>query len=357
MTSPHPTVRVFSLATLPPVESGAVAVGAERRDFFVGDENAVVTAVIESFAQVGLSTEGTPIVFVGGSGLGKTHLAAGLWHLWTQHHPNLRSIYRTGSDFVREFHAAVTARRDDDWRQRFRTASLVIIDGLDEVIARPHATAEMVPLLDELLHRGHRLVVTMRLLPDTTSSIDPRLAARLMAGLVVPLAPPCLATRQHFLESIAPQISGVATVSALSILAEDLPLPLSHLRGAVLRMAERLRIARAPIPTIPELRRLARDEFLAASPALTTVARRVARAFGVTQRDLRGKSRHRHIATARAVAVYLARERTPHTLQEIGMFFGRRDHKTIAHLHNTIAERRTHDASLRQQIDAILADM
>ncbi|MGL4941769.1 MAG: helix-turn-helix domain-containing protein [Thermoguttaceae bacterium] len=342
MTSPN--VRVFPLNLLPSFADDSVS-----RQFFVGDENAVVAAVIESFTSSSVS----PLVIVGASGLGKTHLATGLWSLWSEAHPQLRGVYLTGSDFVRELNAAVTARHDDEWRQRLRSAALVVIDGLEEVLSRPHATNELVPLIDEAARRGHRVVVTLKQFRSVASPlIESRLAARLSEGLVVALAPPSHETRLRYLHAIAPAIRGDFDAALLAVLAEELPLTFPQLRGAAMRIGERFRASKVKTPE--SLRQIVREEYGGTCPSLGVIARRVARSFRVTQRDLKGSSRRRQIATARGVAVYLSRQLTTKTLQEIGAFFGKRDHSTVAHLEDATQERLTHDTALRNQVDAIV---
>lgn len=64
---------------------------------------------------------------------------------------------------------------------------------------------------------------------------------------------------------------------------------------------------------------------------MRSIILQAAQTFHVTEADLTGRGRARHIAEARQAAAYVLRQRTPLSLVEIGKLLGGRDHTTMLH--------------------------
>ncbi|MGD9649029.1 MAG: helix-turn-helix domain-containing protein [Pirellulales bacterium] len=88
-------------------------------------------------------------------------------------------------------------------------------------------------------------------------------------------------------------------------------------------------------------------------PSLEAIARAAARHFGLPTSQVRGLSRQRHVALARAVSMYLARELTSQSLQCIGRFFSGRDHTTVLHAWRKIGQQVATDPRLRAAVESI----
>ena len=81
--------------------------------------------------------------------------------------------------------------------------------------------------------------------------------------------------------------------------------------------------------------------------------RSVADRFAISVRDITGKRRHRHVARARHVCMFLARKMTSHSLEEIGGYIGGRDHTTVMHGFQRIRNDVQADPELAQLIDSL----
>jgi len=79
----------------------------------------------------------------------------------------------------------------------------------------------------------------------------------------------------------------------------------------------------------------------------------VARQYNVRLSDLQGKRRTKSIAFPRQVCMYLAREMTPLSLEQIGGYFGGRDHTTVIHAHRSIRAKRADDGRLNGTIEEL----
>ena len=83
----------------------------------------------------------------------------------------------------------------------------------------------------------------------------------------------------------------------------------------------------------------------------------VARHFQVKVPELKSRHKARSVAFPRQVCMYLARELTSLSLEDIGWYFGGRDHTTVLYAHEKVRQLASQDASLRQTLDRIAADL
>jgi chromosomal replication initiator protein len=296
-------------------------------DFVVGPENRLVTVVANAF-QSGDTTSYSPLVLYGPSASGKTHVSRGLVHCWRERHPTAAIVVTDGTSFARDYTAALADQQLAAWQQSLREADLFVLEDLGQLAGKAAAQQELIHTLDELSRRDATVLVTARTLPRQISAITPALRSRLSVGLAVPLTFPGPGARRVILERLAKSRGWVLPTRILKSFAGGPSVSVSALYGAI----RQLELAVAANPTDSEkLQQLAEPH--TESISLRQIALATARHFGLKLADLKSSSRRQAIVTARGVAIYLARLLTRHSLQEIGSYFGGRDHTTVLHGH------------------------
>jgi chromosomal replication initiator protein len=93
----------------------------------------------------------------------------------------------------------------------------------------------------------------------------------------------------------------------------------------------------------------------AGGPALNTavIQQAVAKDWGVTTEGLRSKTRTKNLTIPRQVAMYLMRELLGMQLVEIGASFGGRDHSTVIHSLERVAEMMKEDGAFAQRVGRV----
>jgi chromosomal replication initiator protein len=79
--------------------------------------------------------------------------------------------------------------------------------------------------------------------------------------------------------------------------------------------------------------------------------------FGVPAASLTAKDRRPHVALARQVAMYLARELTDDSLPAIGAAFGGRNHSTVLHAHRKVARQIENDDASGARITGLATSL
>jgi chromosomal replication initiator protein len=303
---------------------------AGLREFIAGPENVLLRAAIDEFLLTP-QTPYNPLVLVGPSGAGKSHLARGIALEWHRRRPAATVLCIDAADFAREFSLAVETQGTGEFRDYYRTCELLVLEDLAHLKDKPAAEQELMLTLDALVELGSRIVVTAPFAPAELTFLSPMLRSRLTGGLVVPVARPDVLTRMELLRRLAAQRSLRLTDAAVTQLAESLDAAVPQLEGALmfLQASNGDRDGHEIDATQVAEYLASRDE--RPQPTLREIATQTAKHFALKVTDLRSPSRRRTVATARYVAMFLARELTADSLVQIGGYFGGRDHATVLH--------------------------
>ena len=318
-------------------------------DFIIGAENRLTIAAIdELFCDSGRTYN--PLVLVGISGVGKSLLAGAIADRWRREFTRQSIVETTAADFARDFAVAIQNEKLDAFRALYSAARLVIIDDLTQLVAKRAALAELASLIDAWLSLETQVVLTSKLPPDEIAAFPQRLIGRLTSGLVLSLALPGLETRREIIHRQASARGISIELAAVDLLADELPGTAPELLAALLDLQLNARTEKTSGAITPELVRAYFARQKPGGPNLRGIASLTAKYFGLKVSDLTSPSRRRAVVTARGVAMYLARELTGKSLEQVGAHFGGRDHTTVLHSYRTTEKRLRTDPGTRKAV-------
>lgn len=301
----------------------------------------------------------SPIVLTGPAGSGKTHLARGLVELWQSVRGEADAAYYTAADFARELAAAIQQSDDSndavaEFRNRCRGYGLLVIEDVDRLGDSAHRREELRQTLDGITEREGAeqrglVIVTAPAPLASAESLDRPLLSRLAGGLVLEIAPPGLAARRELLRHAAAAVGCSLQPAALETLAENLPAEPPQL----LRAAVELRRRGGTNINVRAVEQLLAGGESTGSPPLRDIVAVVARYYRLPQRQILSASRKQSVVAARAMVIYLARELTPLSYEQIGKSLGGRDHTTIMHSYRRVRDQLPEDRALRSAAEEL----
>jgi len=346
---PEPPTDTKSSATVP---------GLNPRNtfesFVVGPNNEIAHAAALAVAQAPARTY-NPLFVYGGVGLGKTHLMQAIGqYVWAKK-KNVKVIYVSSELFINEFIDAIQHSNLVKFRKRYRQVDLLLIDDIQFLGGKERSQEEFFHTFNTLFD-GHKQIVLSSDRPASEiANLEHRLVSRFEWGLTAELQPPDIETRMAILRKKARGMQIKLRDEVFQFLASRIRTNVRRLEGALMRVASFASLSGREL-TQEVVEHLLKDilqEEGRHSITIEQIQRRVAEHFDVRIADMTSKRRPASIAFPRQVAMYLARELTKASLNEIGDAFGGRDHGTVLHACKLVKKRMTEQDNIRQTISFI----
>jgi chromosomal replication initiator protein len=320
--------------------------------FVIGEGNRFAHAASLAVAELPAQAY-NPLFLHGRPGLGKTHLLHAIGNYVQLYGSGLRVRYATIEEFTTGFVDAVRRHRTGDFKDDFRSADVVLIDDVQFLAGRTKTREEFFHTFNSLLDSGRQLVISSDRSPEELPDLEARLAERFRAGLVVELEPPPPSLRRAILAKRA-RLDGVdVSTDVLAEIAQRVDSSVRALEGALIRVVAYASLkGEQATPGLVRhvLRRLGEDTAPDAC-GLSEIVDAAAQEFGVEREAVLARDRRPLVATARQVAMYLARELTEHSLPEIGRGIGGRNHTTVLHAVNRVSAAMRTDPAVRKAVE------
>src|SRR5882724_770910 len=322
--------------------------------FVVGPNNEIAHAASLAVAQTPARTY-NPLFVYGGVGLGKTHLMQAIGqYVWAKK-KNTKVMYLSSELFINEFIDAIQHSNLVKFRKRYRQADVLLIDDIQFLGGKERSQEEFFHTFNTLFD-GHKQIVLSSDRPASEiANLEHRLVSRFEWGLTAELQPPDIETRFAILRKKADTMQIRLHEDVFQFLATRIRTNVRRLEGALMRVASFASLSGKELTkeTVEHLLKDILQEEGRQSITIEQIQRRVAEHFDVRLADMTSKRRPASIAFPRQVAMYLARELTKASLNEIGDAFGGRDHGTVLHACKLVKKRMKEQDNIRQTISFI----
>jgi chromosomal replication initiator protein len=322
--------------------------------FVVGPNNEIAHAASLAVAQAPARTY-NPLFIYGGVGLGKTHLMQAIGQYAWAKRRNVKVIYVSSELFINEFIDAIQHSNLVKFRKRYRQADLLLIDDIQFLGGKERSQEEFFHTFNTLFD-GHKQIVLSSDRPASEiANLEHRLVSRFEWGLTAELQPPDIETRLAILRKKADTMQIRLHEDVFQFLASRIRTNVRRLEGALMRVASFASLSGKQLTkeTVEHLLKDILQEEGRQSITIEQIQRRVAEHFDVRLADMTSKRRPASIAFPRQVAMFLARELTKASLNEIGDAFGGRDHGTVLHACKLVKKRMAEQDNIRQTISYI----
>ncbi|MDP1606001.1 MAG: chromosomal replication initiator protein DnaA [Rhodocyclaceae bacterium] len=292
-----------------------------------------------------------PLFIYGGVGLGKTHLIHALGNEVLRHVPNKVIRYIHAEDYFSDVVRAYQQKSFDVFKRTYRSLDVLLIDDIQFFNGKARTQEEFFYAFNALVEAKKQIVITCDTYPKDIQGLEERLISRFDWGLTVQIEPPELEMRVAILKKKADSESIDLVDDVAILIAKHLRSNVRELEGALKKVLAFSRFHGRAITL--ELAKEALKDIIGAHNrqiTLELIQKTVADYFKIKVSDMYSQKRTRAIARPRQVAMWLARDLTPHSLPEIGDAFGGRDHTTVLHACRTIIDLRSKDNHLNNDL-------
>ena len=300
-------------------------------------------------------TSYNPLFVYGGVGLGKTHLIHALGNEVWRHNPQLVIRYVHAEDYVSDVVRAYQQKSFDVFKRYYRSLDLLLVDDIQFFINKARTQEEFFYAFNALVEAKKQIVISCDTYPKDISGLEERLISRFDWGLTVQIEPPEQEMRVAILKKKAEASKIPLGDDVAFLIAKNLRSNVRELEGALNKVIAFARFHGRDIGI--EMAREALKDILGATNrqlTLELIQKTVADYFKIKVGEMYSQKRSRAIARPRQVAMALCRDLTHHSLPEIGEAFGGRDHTTVLHACRTIADLRSKDAQINNDVHVLM---
>jgi len=273
-----------------------------------------------------------PLFLHGSVGLGKTHLLQSLCHGILDRNPSARILYLSCETFVNHFISAIEHGDLEKFRTKYRNVDLLVVDDIHVLANKERTQEEFFHTFNTLYNAGKQIVLSSDSPPVEIPTLQERLVSRFKWGLVTEVEKPCYETRVAILKRKSRARGRELPEEVVRLLAERIDTNIRELEGAVTKVLGFASLSGQEI-TVQLVRQCLRELFSrrVGQASIEDIMGVVTDRFGVKLAELQSKKRTNAIAYPRQIGMFLARRITRMSLEEIGGYFGGRDHSTVLH--------------------------
>src|SRR5881397_1770762 len=322
--------------------------------FVVGSSNQFAQAACQAVAELP-SRAYNPLFIYGGVGLGKTHLLHAVGHQSVRLFPGMSVAYLSSERFTNELINAIRYDRNAEFRARYRTIDLLLIDDIQFISGKERTQEEFFHTFNDLYESRKQIIVSSDSSPKDIPEIEERLRSRFEWGLIADIQPPDFETRVAIIKKKAALERVRLGDDVAYLIASRIKSNICELEGSLTRMIAFCALTGREMGV--DLAQEVLGDLWGEEEKIITIEqiqRTVCDFYGLKLSDLKAKNRTKAIAFPRQVAMYVSRQMTHSSLSEIGRAFGGKDHTTVLHAVDKIQTLLQEDPKLRKTIDGLV---
>lgn len=322
-------------------------------NFVVGKSNELAEAVAEAVVK-DLGNAYNPVFFYGNSGLGKTHLMQAIGNEVLKNDPTKKVVYIPIEQFLNEMVDSIKTKRNEDFRNKYRTVDLLIIDDVQFVEEFPRTQEELFHTFNALYQTNKQIVLASDRSPQEIKNITDRLRTRFMGGMVADIQPPDYETRLAILKQNLEEKDAKIPEEYLELIAKNIESDIRQLEGALTKVVSLYKLGLKP--TEEDVAKMLQIDLDSKRKKITPakVISAVSEVFDVKPSEIKGNRRTAYVAQCRQVVMYILRKELELPLERVAREVNRKDHTTVIHAYEKIEKKEQEDAVFREKLDSCL---
>ena len=327
-------------------------------NFVVGPNSQLAHAASLAVAQAPAQAY-NPLFIHGSTGLGKTHLMHAIGHSILQRNPEARVAYLSTEKFTNEYIHAIQENALTKFRQRYRSVDVLLVDDVQFLAGKERIQEEFFHTFNDLFESQKQIVISSDRPVTEIATLEARLVSRFQWGLSADIQSPDFETRVAILKTKAATLKVTLPMPVIEFVAQHISKNIRRLEGALIKISSYAALTGKTLD-LASAELLLKDVLMEEAQNrlnIEGIQKRVADHYQIRHSDMTSKRRPSAIAFPRQIAMYLSRQLTRHSLQEIGQAFGGRDHGTVIHAVKTVENMMEQDDSVQGSVDFLKSQL
>lgn len=322
--------------------------------FVSGPSNQFACAAAKAVAD-SPGTTYNPLFIYGGVGLGKTHLITAVGNAVADKRQDFNILYVSSEQFTNEVVSSCRHQRMEEFKTKYRSLDLLLIDDVQLLENRASTQEELFNTINALYERQKQIVLSSDRPPKEIKDITDRLRSRFGMGLIADIQPPEIELRMAIIQKKA-EIDRIQLIpDVINFLASRIKSNIRELEGCLIRLAAHSSLTGEPI-NVAMAKSILRDIVTDEDRPITVeqILKAVSDYYGIKSLDMKSKKRTKEIAMPRQVAMYISKQLTNCSLNDIGRNFGGKDHATVIYACRQIEGKIARDEDMSRAIGCLI---
>lgn len=324
------------------------------QNFVIGPSNEFAHAAAKKVAEAPGRTY-NPFFVYGGVGLGKTHLITAIGNAVIDKRPDIAVIYVSAEQFTNEVVSAIRHEKMGELKDKYRNVDLLLLDDIHFIANKTQTQEEFFHTFNAIYERQKQIVISSDRPPKEIGAVTDRLRSRFSMGLIADIQPPELETKVAILQKKAEMEKIYIPEDVAYYLASTVKSNIRELEGCLIRLGAQASLTGRPI-TKDMAKDILQDLIEEDDRPVTTdhIQKIVCEHFALRIADMKAKKRTKEVALPRQIAMYLSKQLTNLSLNDIGKNFGGKDHATIIYACRQIEDKRAKDEAFNRMVENLL---
>ena len=341
-------------------DSGASlrTLGDNFDNFVVGKSNNYAYAAAKKVAEEpGKSYN--PLYIYGKSGLGKTHLLKAIENEMKSRNPEAKIIYITSENFTNDLVYHLRNKTMYEFREKYRNCDALLMDDIQFIAQKEQTEEEFFHTFNELTEYGKQIVMTSDRSPNEIQILQERLKTRFEWGLMVDIQPPDFETRMAIIKNKAEQYDFSIPDEIVEFFAQEVKNNVRQLESAVKKIKSLCLLSNVK-PTL-DIAKEAIKELTTYNKPISVINSKitetVGNTYGISVENIMSDKRDKNIKDARQISMYIIREITGMSLEDIGKYFGGKTHSTVKHSIDKVRTMMDDDFQFKKTVEDIIKNV
>jgi len=324
-------------------------------NFIVGPNNELARQACFSVAKYP-GKDYNPLFIYGGVGLGKTHLMQATGNQILKNSADKRIYYLTAEKFLNEVIDAIGNRRTEEFRNKYRSVDVLIIDDIQFIAGKSTTEEELFNTFNALYDNNKQIIISSDRLPNEILTLEQRLRSRFEGGMMVDVQKPSVETRIAIIQRNISARNFFMDENVIVFIAENFDNNIRELQGALNTVVANFTL-KGVKPTIDATKNLLKNNLDARNKNILSfkhVLKNVSEFFDIPIQNLMNRCRKKEIVYPRQIAMFLLRKELNNSFPSIGERLGGRDHTTVMHACEKIERGMREDEGIERDIKNII---
>lgn len=321
-------------------------------NFVVGSSNKLAHAATKSI----IESPGymyNPLFLYGPTGLGKTHLLQSIYINICANNYNENILYLTCDDLINRYVNNLEKGDLDTFRKKCKEVDILLIDDIQFLSKSDMLKEEFFHIFNNLYNSQKQIVLTSDRKPEKIPELPDRLISRFNWGLKCKLEPPDIETSLAIIEKKSSLLGISLPLDVKQIIAKNITSNVREIEGAILKVKENAKNNKCKVNLDQAKNTL--YEYLNENNDLSIekILKVISIQFNLNIPKLLSKNRSKSISLPRQIAMYLTRKLTPLSFNEIGCYFGGRDHTTVMYAYEKIKKSNNENSTTKSLLKSL----